>query len=122
VVTISHFERRAAAPEGAMADDPPPEPSTAPPVDKVVVLLKATGDAPILKQNKFKITASDRFEKVVQFLTAQLKPQIGADGRVFVYLNSAFTPRYDEKVANLYAWHGVEGKLVVNYALQQAWG
>jgi ubiquitin-like protein ATG12 len=34
-------------------------------VDKVVVLLKATGDAPILKQNKFKITASDRFEKVV---------------------------------------------------------
>ena len=43
-------------------------------------------------------------------------------GRVFVYLNSAFTPRYDEKVANLYAWHGVEGKLVVNYALQQAWG
>ena len=55
-------------------------------------------------------------------ITAQLKPQIGADGRVFVYLNSAFTPRYDEKVANLYAWHGVEGKLVVNYALQQAWG
>ena len=105
-----------------MADDPPPEPSTASPVDKVVVLLKATGDAPILKQNKFKITASDRFEKVVSFLTTQLKPQIGQDGRVFVYLNSAFTPRYDERVSNLYAWYGVEGKLVVNYALQQAWG
>jgi len=25
-------------------------------------------------------------------------------------------------VSNLYAWYGVEGKLVVNYALQQAWG
>ena len=103
--------------------DPEAEPSTASqPVDKVVVLLKATGDAPILKQNKFKITASDKFEKVVSFLTTQLKPQIGTDGRVFVYLNIAFTPRYDERVSNLYAWYGVEGKLVVNYALQQAWG
>ena len=52
-----------------------------------------------------------------QFLSAQLGRK-----RVFVYLNSAFTPSYDESVANLYAWHGVEGKLVVNYALQQAWG
>ena len=102
--------------------DPEAEPPTAAPVDKVVVLLKATGDAPILKRNKFKITASDKFEKVVSFLTTQLKPQIGTDGRVFVYLNSAFTPRYDERVSNLYAWYGVEGKLVVNYALQQAWG
>ena len=84
---------------------------------KVVVLLKATGDAPILKQNKFKVNASDPFAKVVQFLSAQLGRK-----RVFVYLNSAFTQSYDESVANLYAWHGVEGKLVVNYALQQAWG
>ena len=98
--------------------DPEAEPSTASqPVDKVVVLLKATGDAPILKQNKFKVNASDPFAKVVQFLSAQLGRK-----RVFVYLNSAFTPSYDESVANLYAWHGVEGKLVVNYALQQAWG
>jgi ubiquitin-like protein ATG12 len=91
--------------------------ASAPAPEKVVVLLKATGDAPILKQNKFKITAADKFEKVVGFLSAQL----GRKG-VFVYLNSAFTPSYDETVANLYAWHGVEGKLVVNYALQQAWG
>ena len=112
------------ADEGAVA--PPAGSSTAverttsaPPVgpEKVVVLLKATGDAPILKQNKFKITAADKFEKVVGFLSNQLGGK-----RVFVYLNSAFTPSYDETVANLYAWHGVEGKLVVNYALQQAWG
>lgn len=112
------------ADEGAVA--PPAGSSTAverttsaPPLgpEKVVVLLKATGDAPILKQNKFKITAADKFEKVVGFLSNQLGGK-----RVFVYLNSAFTPSYDETVANLYAWHGVEGKLVVNYALQQAWG
>ena len=69
--------------------------ASAPAPEKVVVLLKATGDAPILKQNKFKITAADKFEKVVGFLSAQL----GRKG-VFVYLNSAFTPSYDETVAN----------------------
>lgn len=109
------------ADEGAVAppsgSSPVVERTTSAPPEKVVVLLKATGDAPILKQNKFKITAADKFEKVVGFLSTQLGGK-----RVFVYLNSAFTPGYDETVANLYAWHGVEGKLVVNYALQQAWG
>lgn len=110
------------APPPEIAKDPPPVPdgraAAAPATpDKVVVLLKATGDAPILKQNKFKITASDRFEKVVGFLSNQLGKK-----QIFVYLNSAFTPSYDETVANLYSWYGVEGKLVVNYALQQAWG
>ena len=109
----------APAAPAAPAPAPAPAPAAAAPVvpDKVVVLLKATGDAPILKQNKFKITSSDRFEKVVGFLSNQLGKK-----QIFVYLNSAFTPSYDETVANLYSWHGVEGKLVVNYALQQAWG
>jgi ubiquitin-like protein ATG12 len=95
-------------------------PSASRPVDlpvKVVVLFKATGDAPILKQNKFKISAHEKFEKVVSFLGTQLGKK-----HIFVYLNSAFTPRYDETVANLYEWHGVEGKLVVNYATTPAWG
>ena len=109
-----HTPRRAGAASMATGGEAG---ASAPAAEKVVVLLKATGDAPILKQNKFKITAADKFEKVVGFLSAQL----GRKG-VFVYLNSAFTPSYDETVANLYAWHGVEGKLVVNYALQQAWG
>ena len=84
---------------------------------KVVVLLRAVGDAPILKQNKFKISATEKFEKVVSFLGVQLRGK-----SIFVYLNSAFTPRYDETVANLFLWHGVEGKLVVYYATTPAWG
>ena len=87
------------------------------PPAKVVVLLKATGDAPILKQNKFKISAHEKFEKVVSFLGTQLGKK-----QIFAYLNSAFTPRYDETVAKLYEWYGVEGKLVVNYATTPAWG
>lgn len=126
---VNSLLRAAAAGSRLMsAEDPPASPagadisspgSTRPadPPAKVVVLLKATGDAPILKQNKFKISAHEKFEKVVSFLGAQLGKK-----QIFVYLNSAFTPRYDETVANLYEWHGVEGKLVVNYATTPAWG
>ncbi|KAK1262565.1 Ubiquitin-like protein ATG12 [Acorus gramineus] len=39
---------------------------------KVVVHLRATGDAPILKQAKFKIAGSDKFGKVIEFLRRQL--------------------------------------------------
>jgi ubiquitin-like protein ATG12 len=38
----------------------------------VVVRFKAVGNAPIMKQNFFKITASNRFQAVVQFLRKEL--------------------------------------------------
>ena len=34
----------------------------------VVVRFKAVGNAPIMKQNFYKITASNRFQAVIQFL------------------------------------------------------
>ena len=46
--------------------------SPAPP-EKVVVLLKATGDAPILKQSKFKVLKTERFLFVSSFLQKNLK-------------------------------------------------
>tara|TARA_B110000977_G_scaffold42536_1_gene57537 strand:- start:11927 stop:12310 length:384 start_codon:yes stop_codon:yes gene_type:complete len=109
-----------------VGDETPPSPSgvdisspkpTAEGPAKVIVLLRNTGDAPILSPNKFKISAEEKFEKVV----AAIKARIGRK-QIFVYLNSAFTPRYDETVAKLFKWHGVEGKLVVNYATVPAWG
>lgn len=46
--------------------------SPAPP-EKVVVLLKATGDAPILKQSKFKVLKSENFVFISEFLRKNLK-------------------------------------------------
>ncbi|XP_010270808.1 PREDICTED: ubiquitin-like protein ATG12 isoform X4 [Nelumbo nucifera] len=63
---------------------------------KVVVHLRATGDAPILKQAKFKIAGTDKFAKVIDFLRRQLHRDT---------LNFGF-----------------DGKLVVNYACSMAWG
>ncbi|KAL2468533.1 Ubiquitin-like protein ATG12 [Forsythia ovata] len=64
---------------------------------KVVVHLRATGDAPILKQAKFKIAGSDKFVKVIDFLRRQLHRET-----LFVYVNSAFSPNPDELVIDLY--------------------
>ncbi|KAF4392145.1 hypothetical protein G4B88_026134 [Cannabis sativa] len=67
----------------------------------VVVHLRATGDAPILKQAKFK--ASFFMEKiqfciwVIDFLRRQLHRDT-----MFVYVNSAFSPNPDESVIDLY--------------------
>ncbi|KAG6534610.1 hypothetical protein ZIOFF_008513 [Zingiber officinale] len=97
---------------------------------KVVVHLRATGDAPILKQAKFKISGSDKFSKVIEFLRRQLHRDT-----LFVYINSSFSPNPDELVIDLYNVSifllshyaadlnfGFDGKLVVNYASSMAWG
>ncbi|KAH7656531.1 ubiquitin-like protein ATG12 protein [Dioscorea alata] len=84
---------------------------------EVVVHLRATGDAPILKQAKFKIAGSDKFLKVIEFLRRQLHRDT-----LFVYVNSAFSPSPDELVIDLYNNFGFDGKLVVNYACSMAWG
>lgn len=38
----------------------------------VVVRFKAVGNAPIMKQNFYKITAANRFQAVIQFLRKEL--------------------------------------------------
>ncbi|KAH1073200.1 hypothetical protein J1N35_025528 [Gossypium stocksii] len=83
----------------------------------IVVHLRATGDAPILKQAKFKILGTDKFAKVIDFLRRQLHRDT-----LFVYLNSAFSPKPDDLVIDLYDNFGFDGKLVVNYAYSMAWG
>ncbi|CDY24061.1 hypothetical protein HID58_020612 [Brassica napus] len=87
------------------------------PSSVLVVHLRATGGAPILKQSKFKIPGTDKFAKVIDFLRRQLHSD-----SLFVYVNSAFSPNPDESVNDLYNNFGFDGKLVVNYAFSMAWG
>ncbi|KAL4428556.1 hypothetical protein ABPG77_008868 [Micractinium sp. CCAP 211/92] len=83
----------------------------------LIVLFKQTGDAPILRQNKVKISRQEPFAKLVEFLRRKL----GKD-QVFVYLKEAFSPALEERISVLYEAFGVDGRLVVNYALTPAWG
>lgn len=87
----------------------------------VVVRFKAVGNAPIMKQNFYKITAANRFQAVIQFLRKELgwkagdplvrallsityrKWRLAVSGWLqFTYINLAFSPAPDDTVSNLY--------------------
>ncbi|KAG2209955.1 hypothetical protein INT47_003390 [Mucor saturninus] len=87
---------------------------------KVVVVFQAIGNAPILKQKVYKLTASYKFQTVIQFLRKELRYQ-GADP-LFLYINSAFAPSPDETVSNLYKCFNTDGHLIINYCTTAAWG
>jgi ubiquitin-like protein ATG12 len=102
-----------------MSSDPASTTSAAavPTPAKIVIAFQAAGGAPLLKQDKVKISADSRFSKVV----AHLKKQLHSDS-VFVYLRNAFCPALDEEVGVLLQAYGTDGKLFVSYALTPAWG
>ncbi|CDR87412.1 probable Autophagy-related protein 12 [Sporisorium scitamineum] len=87
---------------------------------KVVVRFKAIGNAPIMKNNHFRITAFNRFQAVTVFLRKELnfKPT----DSLFLYINASFSPAPDDTVGNLYRCFGTEGHLIVNYSTTAAWG
>eukprot|EP01135_Chromosphaera_perkinsii_P008909 Nk52_evm19s1524 gene=Nk52_evmTU19s1524 len=90
------------------------------PVEKVVVKFRAAGNAPIMKQTRFKITAAEKFQTVIDFLRKQLK--FKQTDSIFVYINQAFSPSPDEVVRNLYRCFEVDGKLDIHYSTTPAWG
>jgi ubiquitin-like protein ATG12 len=90
----------------------------------VIVQFRAIGNAPILKQKLFKITASQKFQAVNLFLRKELnyapsEALVSARRGLipitidwfhlthriifqFLYINSAFAPAPDEVISNLY--------------------
>lgn len=87
---------------------------------KVVVRFKAVGNAPIMKQNFYKITSSNRFQAVIQFLRKELGWKAGDP--LFTYINLAFSPAPDDTVSNLFKSFATDGHLIVNYSTTAAWG
>eukprot|EP00301_Raphidiophrys_heterophryoidea_P021772 c609_g1_i1.p1 GENE.c609_g1_i1~~c609_g1_i1.p1 ORF type:complete len:150 (+),score=32.29 c609_g1_i1:44-451(+) len=87
---------------------------------KVVIMFRATGNAPILRQQKFKISASESFQAVGDFLRRQLRMK-NTDS-LFLFCNSGFSPAPDAVVGDLAQCFHLEGCLVVNYCLTAAWG
>jgi ubiquitin-like protein ATG12 len=80
---------------------------------QVVVRFKAVGNAPIMKQNFYKITASNRFQAVIQFLRKELGWK--SSDPLFTYINLAFSPAPDDTVSNLFKSFATDNHLIVNY-------
>jgi len=87
---------------------------------KVAIQFKAIGNAPIMRQNKYKINASYRFQAVILFVKKEIGWKAGVP--LFTYINSSFSPTPDDIVANLFKSFATDGHLIVNYSTTAAWG
>ncbi|KAL0071083.1 NADH:ubiquinone oxidoreductase [Marasmius tenuissimus] len=86
--------------------------------EKVAIQFKAIGNAPVMRTTMFKVTASKRFQTVIQFLREQLGYR-GSES-LYVYINMAFCPVPDDSVSNLFncfaTTAGERKALIVNYS------
>uniref|UniRef100_A0A7S2HRQ0 Ubiquitin-like protein ATG12 n=1 Tax=Haptolina brevifila TaxID=156173 RepID=A0A7S2HRQ0_9EUKA len=87
---------------------------------KVVVQFRNAGGAPVLAQQKYKMSASAKFEVATQLLRSKLG--LGADAPLFLYCNSAFAPPPDELMSDVASCFHVGGVLILNYCTTPAWG
>lgn len=68
--------------------------------DKVVLELKAVGDAPRLKSNKFKIQRGKSFAEAQSLLRRQL--QLSDGDSLFLYCSSSFRPNLSDSIGDLF--------------------
>lgn len=87
---------------------------------KIDILLKATGNAPIMKQKKWSVSQDYCIGKISDFIRRYLK--LDANEKLFLYVNQTFAPAPDQVVKNLYDCYGADGKLILHYCKSQAWG
>ncbi|MCJ1337953.1 Ubiquitin-like protein [Bachmanniomyces sp. S44760] len=87
---------------------------------KVTIRFQPIGSAPQLRQRVFKISASNRFETVVNFLRKKLG--VERTESVFCYINSVFAPGLDEGVGGLWRCFKSDDQLIVAYSTTPAFG
>lgn len=87
---------------------------------KIDILLKATGNAPIMKKKKWAVDAEKHIGWVIEFVKKYLK--LEPEEKLFMYVNQTFAPSPDQLIKNLYECFGTDGKLVLHYCKSQAWG
>ncbi|XP_033214218.1 autophagy protein 12-like [Belonocnema kinseyi] len=94
--------------------------ATAKDKSKIDILLKATGDAPIMKKKKWAVNPEKHIGSIGEFIKKYIK--LEPNERLFLYINQTFAPAPDQTVQNLYDCYGTDGKLIIHYCKTQAWG
>ena len=87
---------------------------------KIAILLKATGNAPIMRQKRWFVSEDHCIGRISNFVRRYLK--LDTNEKLFLYVNQTFAPAPDQVVKNLYDCYGADGKLILHYCKSQAWG
>lgn len=89
--------------------------------NKVDILFKATGNAPIMKRRRWVVDNEKTVGWIISFLKTKVL-HLGPSESLFLYVNQSFAPSPDQVVRNLYECFGTDGKLILHYCKTQAWG
>lgn len=89
-------------------------------LDKVILLLKAAGNAPVMKKMKWSVSRKQKIHWVVDFIRKYIS--CAPSESLFLYVNQCFAPAMDAEIGSLYDCFSVEGKLILHYCKTQAWG
>jgi len=89
---------------------------------KITLLLKAVGDAPILKQKKWTVDG----ERTVAWLMVFLRKMLETDPSesLYIFVNQSFAPSPDHRLSTLQQCFAssADDKLVLHYSKTNAWG
>lgn len=88
--------------------------------EKIEVLFRNTGNAPIMKKSKWNVQASWTVSEVTSFVRKYLN--LDPNLSIFIYVNQSFAPSLDQTIQNLFDCYESDRKLVLYYATTQAWG
>ncbi|CAF2496926.1 unnamed protein product [Rotaria sp. Silwood2] len=89
---------------------------------KVVFLLQAVGDAPILKKKRWVLPRSKTISYIAEFLKKHMQLDVEQQKQLFLYVNQTFAPALDTTIGTVNDCFKSERMLVLHYALTPAWG
>lgn len=85
---------------------------------KVLLVLKAVGDAIPLKHNKFKLGGNKSILDIEKFL----KKQLAYEKALYMYCGNGFSPTPDQYIKDLYDCFQLNNELTIFYGFQEMWG
>lgn len=101
--------------------DPNQDDSASKPVsNKIEILLKAVGNAPILKKKKFLLDRNKNVNFVIDWLRKYMK--LDPKEQLFLYVNQEFAPSPDAEIGSIYDCFKVGNNVIFHYCTTPAWG
>lgn len=87
---------------------------------KIEILLKAAGNAPILKKKKFLLDRTKNVHYIVDWLKKYMK--LEPKDQLFVYVNQEFAPSPDAEIGTIYDCFKTGNNVILHYCTTPAWG
>lgn len=87
---------------------------------KIEILLKAVGNAPILKKKKFLLERTKNMHYIIEWLKKYMK--LETKEQLFLYVNQEFAPSPDAEIGTIYDCFRTGNNVILHYCTTPAWG